>query len=59
MQVKITNFKENEDDSIMIQIIDVSSSVLHSNLESQNELLSLINATISHEFSNPLNSMQA
>ena len=59
IQFKITSFKENDDDSIMIQMIDISSDVQHNQLKSQNELLSLINATISHELRNPLNSMQA
>ena len=41
----------------MISIVDVSSNVFSSHMKSQNELLSLINATISHELKNPLNSI--
>ena len=43
----------------MIKIIDVSDSVHYGATKEQNELLSLINATVSHELRNPLNSIVA
>ena len=43
----------------MLQIIDVTNSVLFHQSKEQNELLSLINATVSHEMRNPLNSIVA
>mmetsp|Transcript_12541 Transcript_12541/g.21114 ORF Transcript_12541/g.21114 Transcript_12541/m.21114 type:complete len:408 (-) Transcript_12541:644-1867(-) len=41
----------------MIQIIDFSQKILCEKANARNELLSLINATVSHEMRNPLNSI--
>jgi len=41
----------------MLQIIDVSDSVLYDKSKEENEKLSILNATISHELRNPLNSI--
>ena len=38
---------------------DVSKDILYNKEKSQNVLLSLINATVSHEMRNPLNSINA
>ena len=43
----------------MIQIIDVSTDVLYNQEKSHNGLLNLINATVSHEMRNPLNSINS
>ena len=43
----------------MIQIIDISYQVLLNKQKAYNKLLGLINATISHELRNPLNSILA
>jgi signal transduction histidine kinase len=43
----------------LIQIIDMSSNILYQQEKSQNEFLSLINACVSHELRNPLNSIKA
>lgn len=43
----------------MIQINDVSKEILYNQQKSQNQLLSLINATVSHELRNPLNSINS
>jgi len=43
----------------MIQMNDVSKDVLYNKEKNQNELLSLINATVSHEMRNPLNSINS
>ena len=42
---------------IMIQIIDISQKILYDELQAEKSLLTLINATISHELRNPLNSL--
>ena len=39
--------------------MDVSTTVLYKKEKSHNELLNLINATVSHEMRNPLNSISA
>jgi len=43
----------------MIQIIDISSKFLYSQVKAKNDLLSIINASVSHELRNPLNSISA
>ena len=43
----------------MISIINNSHEVQHNKEKAQNELLTLINATVSHELRNPLNSITA
>ena len=43
----------------MIQVIDVTNTVKFDMSREQNELLSLINASVSHEMRNPLNSILA
>jgi len=41
----------------MVHVVDVSKRVQYSQVREQNELLSILNATISHELRNPLNSI--
>ena len=43
----------------MLQIIDISSSILYDKSKTQNQFLSIINATVSHEMRNPMNSIKA
>ena len=43
----------------MITIIDASNEILCNNEKEQNEVLTMINATVSHEIRNPLNSIVA
>jgi signal transduction histidine kinase len=40
-------------------MMDVTGNVLYTKEKSHNMLLSLINATVSHELRNPLNSINA
>jgi len=44
---------------MMIQIQDVSASILCDQQKADNKLLEMINACISHELRNPLNSIMA
>jgi len=41
----------------MIQIIDISKSILYDQAQAKTELLTLVNVTVSHEMRNPLNSI--
>jgi len=41
----------------LVQIIDVSKSLLYDKVSAKSEFISLINATVSHEMMNPLNSI--
>ncbi len=43
----------------MLQIIDISSGILYDKEKAQNPFLALINACVSHELRNPLNSIIA
>ena len=43
----------------MLTINDISSSFLYDQSKAKNEFLSIINATVSHEMRNPLNSISA
>ena len=43
----------------MIQIIDVSSRILYDKEKAENKLVGVINACLSHEMRNPLNSIIA
>jgi signal transduction histidine kinase len=43
----------------MIQIINISDSILYDKSKAENEFLQVINATVSHELRNPLNSICA
>ena len=54
-----TSFTHNFEETIMLQIIDMTNAVLYDQSKEQNELLSLLNATVSHEMRNPLNSIMA
>ena len=43
----------------LIQVIDISSTFLYQQEKVENSMLALINAFVSHELRNPLNSIQA
>lgn len=43
----------------MIQFIDISKTILYDNQKMQNQALEMINACVSHEMRNPLNSIVA
>jgi signal transduction histidine kinase len=43
----------------MLSFVDCSSQVLYDQEKNHNELLMLVNATVSHELRNPLNSLIA
>jgi hypothetical protein len=43
----------------MMQLVDVSGSILYNIANGEKKLLSLINATVSHEMRNPVNSIHS
>ena len=55
--IKINELTDGNE--VMISIIDVSHEVLMNNEKAHVELLTVINATVSHELRNPLNSIVA
>ena len=44
---------------MVLQIIDISSNIKYYKAKGDKKLLTLINATVSHEMRNPLNSIQS
>jgi len=58
-QLKITSYRINMKKVFMFQFIDRSQSILYKKQKAENKFLSLINAFVSHELRNPLNSIQA
>lgn len=52
-------FERKGDEKIMLQFIDISQSILYDMEKAQNQVLSMINACVSHEMRNPLNSIIA
>ena len=55
VQVKRSSLKGKN----IIQIIDISNSIVFDQQRAQNEFLNVINACVSHELRNPLNSISA
>ena len=49
----------NGEASTMVQVTDVSASIMYDMEKADNKFLSLINACVSHELRNPLNSLIA
>ena len=59
VQIKLTQYQSQEQLSQMLQILDISANILYEQQRADNKFLSLINACISHELRNPLNSIIA
>jgi len=59
VQVKVTKYKQNGKIRNKIKLFDISASVLYDQQIAHNKLLQMINACISHELRNPLNSIFA
>ena len=61
MFLKVNRIFSEDDKSqvqkILIQIIDMSDKILYSEAKAEQSFLTLINAAISHELRNPLNSL--
>ena len=55
VQIKCSSIKNKT----IIQIIDISNSIMFDQQRAQNEFLTIINACVSHELRNPLNSISA
>lgn len=59
--LKVNRIFSSEDEEkgqkFLIQIIDMSDKILYSEVKAEQSFLTLINAAISHELRNPLNSL--
>ena len=47
----------NKEEKYLMQLIDVSDKMLYNEVKAEQSFLTLINATVSHELRNPLNSL--
>jgi signal transduction histidine kinase len=54
---KIRGDKRSGSQKLLIQIIDMSDKMLYNEIKAERSFLTLINAAISHELRNPLNSL--
>jgi signal transduction histidine kinase len=59
IQVKMRKFFNKKEERLIIQFIDISMSILYNVEKTQNQMLEMINACVSHEMRNPLNSIIA
>ena len=59
VQVKMKKFFNNKEERLMIQFIDISMSILYNIEKTQSQMLEMINACVSHEMRNPINSIIA
>jgi len=59
VQIKMTQFDQEGVKSTMLQVIDISTTIMLDEQKADNKLLDIINATVSHEMRNPLNSIIA
>ena len=59
VQIKMTEFKQDDKTQVMFQFIDISNSIKYDKQKAENKLVGLINACLSHELRNPLNSIIA
>jgi signal transduction histidine kinase len=57
VQIKIKRIREKGKNLKLIQVIDVSHKILYDETKAEQHFLELINASVSHELRNPLNSM--
>ena len=48
-----------EGSRVLLQFVNVTDSIAKQNIKLQNESLTVLNAYVSHELRNPLNSIQA
>ena len=58
-QIKLSKFVRKDKERIMLQFIDISKAILYDMEKGHNAVLTMINACVSHEMRNPLNSIIA
>jgi hypothetical protein len=56
-RIKKKSYIKNTEEKCMIQIVDITKSIMYEEVYAQNQFLSITNATVSHELRNPLQSI--
>ena len=59
VQIKNKIITQDSEKVNLLQIIDLSSQVMFEFAKGEKRLMSLINATVSHEMRNPINSLKS
>ena len=57
LKIKVKNYKMNGENNVLIQMVDETKNILYIDSQGKNKFLQIINATVSHELKNPLNSI--
>jgi signal transduction histidine kinase len=58
-QVKVSKMQIGGEERTIVQFSDVSDSIRYMEAKTENTVLQMTNATVSHELRNPLNSIKA
>ena len=56
-QIKLKHYIKEGETKKMVQLVDVSKSIMYEQLHAENQFLAITNATVSHELRNPLQSI--
>jgi len=59
IKLKVTKYCIDAKERTILQFINITADVLQDKVRSENQLLEMINACVSHELRNPLNSIHA
>mmetsp|Transcript_38350 Transcript_38350/g.58435 ORF Transcript_38350/g.58435 Transcript_38350/m.58435 type:complete len:136 (-) Transcript_38350:81-488(-) len=59
VRVKRTHYALEGQDKVILQFKDITNDILQDQYKNENQLLEMINACVSHELRNPLNSIAA
>lgn len=59
MTIRVKTYRQNDEETKILQLIDVTNYILYTEFKAKNQFTSLINACVSHELRNPLNSIIA
>ncbi len=57
MKVEVRELEYLKQKRLMLQVIDVTDSIRYDQSKEQNQMLSILNATVSHELRNPRNAI--
>lgn len=56
-KIKKKKYVKNKEEKILIQVVDITKTILYEEVYAQNQFLAITNATVSHELRNPLQSI--